>query len=235
MGIYWRTDTICGTFLVCWTTLTICLSMMTENSEMESGEAQLQRSPSTASIQPMTSKASTRSSELLHNNLLSNLTSIILKSCLQPPQIHYNTSNSPNKLCRTVCFTLCRQQKPAAPVTCFFFNDCWCISHLVYVIRTAARWRCIHRWRHYVLSCIRIDVILSSFPLHLKNTHIVTLTVTMVRWWWYHHQEVLMVSFRVLLSRAGAFRPKHLIKRPSLVCLVLSLLHTRRHCWQQHS
>ncbi|TWW70246.1 hypothetical protein D4764_18G0010520 [Takifugu flavidus] len=38
---------------------------MTENNEMESGEAQLQRSPSTASIQPMPSKASTRSSEHL--------------------------------------------------------------------------------------------------------------------------------------------------------------------------
>lgn len=58
--------------------------MMTENNEMESGEAQLQRSPSTASIQPMTSKASTRSSELLQTILLSNLTTIILNGCLQP-------------------------------------------------------------------------------------------------------------------------------------------------------
>ena len=50
---------------------------MTENGEMESGEAPLQRSPSTASIQPMTSKASTRSSELLQTTRLSHLTTIL--------------------------------------------------------------------------------------------------------------------------------------------------------------
>lgn len=67
LEVSYRLDTVLGVFpsssfcffSIFWRTLSINPSMMTENNEMESGESQLQRSPSTMSIQPMTSKAST--------------------------------------------------------------------------------------------------------------------------------------------------------------------------------
>lgn len=95
--------------------------MMTENNEMESGEAQLQRSPSTASIQPVASKASTRSSELL----LSFLTfpdhfKWILKTCsifiLKNPlnkRVHLNFAEQFVPFCS-------QKENPSVSVTCVF-------------------------------------------------------------------------------------------------------------------